>query len=363
MPIQGDRRKELPEGRRCPNAALGDTEYRKSDQDGQGRGSQRKDSEEGTLPYIGTKSSRNQDSEHTTSLKAQQNFKCCIQDARKRKSTRITLPVSESLKCRSGKQGRKIIIKAVGKVKLRKIFVSSSLSDQNEDAEKPLCYDSNGLKGRRKSASICRMSAEQYYILEPFHTLSYQGLEYLESCLSFESILDKLETAGEDPSQSRSRAVALRLLLRLPTQLPGELQGSPTSSGNRTIHSRVHLSAKGKHYRVLTPRCDTTIVQQLGRNSAVVLLQKFLRGRAKMISMEKTKGRWEESYDELNGFHHCYKPKGMRSGMDLDTTITEKVIVRTLIGDFLGVTLEPLVISTPTSTPKTGKRRTTVKSR
>ncbi|KAL3681079.1 hypothetical protein R1sor_024035 [Riccia sorocarpa] len=200
--------------------------------------------------------------------------------------------------------------------------------------------------------------AEQYFILEPLHSLSYQGLEYLESCLSFESLLDKLETGEGDPSEARSRAVALRLLLRLPMQLPGELKGSPESSGNRTVHSRIHLSAKGKHHRVLTPRCDTTIIQQLGRNNAIVLLQKFLRVRANMISVEKTKARWEESYDELNGFQQCYKPEGIRSGMNLDTSITEKVIVRTLIGQFLGVILEPLVISMPVSPPHPNGRTT-----
>ncbi|OAE30208.1 hypothetical protein AXG93_4295s1640 [Marchantia polymorpha subsp. ruderalis] len=237
-----------------------------------------------------------------------------------------------------------------------------------------------------------RTMAEQYVILEPFQTLSYQGhslsfalamagdpslsvshsleeqlgycrwytvtaskgLEYLESCLSFESILDKLETGGGDPSESRSRAVALRLLLRLPAQPPGELEGPPTTSGR--LHSRVHLSAKGKHHRVLTPRCDTTIIQQLGRKSAIVLLQKFLRGRAKQMSMTKTKARWEESYDELNGFDQCYKPEGMQCGIDLDISITKRVLVRAFVGQILGAMFEPLVNKSgvPSSPPLTG---------
>ncbi|KAL2650477.1 hypothetical protein R1flu_018605 [Riccia fluitans] len=205
--------------------------------------------------------------------------------------------------------------------------------------------------------------AEQYVILEPLHTLSYAGLEYLESCLSFESILDKLKSSGGDPSESRPRAVALRLLLRLPAQPQGDLEGQPTSSGNRTEqHNRIHLSVKSKHYRVLTPRCDTSIIQQLGRNSAIVLLQKFLRGRSKMIALEKMKARWEETYTELNGLGRSHKPKGVRSLMDLDTGITERAIVKTLVGQFLGVMLESRVISSMSS-PITGNWWKNVKSR
>ncbi|KAL3701171.1 hypothetical protein R1sor_019193 [Riccia sorocarpa] len=203
---------------------------------------------------------------------------------------------------------------------------------------------------------------ERYVILEPLHSLSYAGLEYLESCLSFESILDKLETAGGDPSQSRSRALALRLLLRLPSQADRELEGQPASSVNHSMRNRIHFNIKSKHYRVLTPRCDTTIIQQLGRTGAIVLLQKFLRGRAKMISLEKMKARWEETYDELNGLHRTYQPEGVRSLMDLNTSITEREIVKTLVGQFLGVMIESLVIST-TSSPIVGNWWKKAKSR
>ncbi|CAM6088690.1 unnamed protein product [Calypogeia fissa] len=103
--------------------------------------------------------------------------------------------------------------------------------------------------------------AELCMILEPFNDLDYEGLGILQSCLTFESILDKLNTSGVYQNDTKARALALRLLLHLPPQQPEDFEGQPTTTGR--VHSRVYLSAKGKHHRVLTPRCDTSIVQQM----------------------------------------------------------------------------------------------------
>jgi hypothetical protein len=107
------------------------------------------------------------------------------------------------------------------------------------------------------------------------------------------------------------------------------------------------LDLQGKHHRVLTPRCDTSVIEQMGRANAVVLLQKCLRGRAMQVSIEKTRERWEESYEELNGFNISYQAQAQPdsdSGMELVTYPTEMTIVRAITGQYISQTLQPLVI-------------------
>jgi hypothetical protein len=63
---------------------------------------------------------------------------------------------------------------------------------------------------------------------------------------------------------------------------------------------------QGKH-RLLTPRCDATIIQKMSHTNAVVLLQKCIRGRAAQIFMAGTHSRWQNSYEELNALDDEYR--------------------------------------------------------
>ncbi len=68
----------------------------------------------------------------------------------------------------------------------------------------------------------------------------------------------------------------------------------------------VWMLEQGKH-RLLTPRCDATIIQKMSRTNAVVLLQKCIRGRAAQIFMAGTHSRWQNSYEELNALDDEYR--------------------------------------------------------
>jgi hypothetical protein len=63
------------------------------------------------------------------------------------------------------------------------------------------------------------------------------------------------------------------------------------------------------------------------------------------VSIEKTRERWEESYEELNGFNISYQAQADSDvGMELVTYPTEMTIVRAITGQYISQMLQPLVI-------------------
>ncbi|CAM6049186.1 unnamed protein product [Sphagnum compactum] len=176
-------------------------------------------------------------------------------------------------------------------------------------------------------------------IFQLFQGLSLKGLEELEPSAVYRSMLEQLH--AYDPKDAKARAMSIRLFLHLPVQL-SDFSDPMQSPLSNHLRNRVIVSAKGKH-RLLTPRCDATIIQKMSRTNAVVLLQKCIRGRAAQIFMAGTHSRWQNSYEELNALDDEYRTT--EANPVTFEEVSEAAAVRTLVQEFMSEFLARLSIA------------------
>ncbi|EFJ26620.1 hypothetical protein SELMODRAFT_412980 [Selaginella moellendorffii] len=137
---------------------------------------------------------------------------------------------------------------------------------------------------------------EQRDFMEPFKNLLLKELAELEPRL-------KIKVNVEEWLQGDFIAMTDAYARRATRSTKGR-------SIARAVPRQRHYSVQvGKHRRVLTPRCDPTLVVKLERLTAIVLFQRCLRGRAAQISVLETRERCIGLYEQLNQLERCEEVK------------------------------------------------------
>lgn len=184
-------------------------------------------------------------------------------------------------------------------------------------------------------------------------SLPYEGIEELEPWVAFKAasrnvFFSPTGAIGEGTAAASNWITRLSRGSNRRTTADSSIFSTEQSQLGKS-NQRNYAAYLGRHRKILTPRCDPSLVVRMERANAVVLLQKCLRGRAAQITMADTRSRVLELYPELNQLdEYPTEPKGIDAGNELGSV--KALVAKQLFNLFSAMQATPSRVSTVNAT-------------